>query len=74
MSPSKEEVQKFSMMIDKMSSELNIPIIDTLTHHCETSGLEIEVASTLISNALKGKILEEAQDNNLIKRTSRLPV
>lgn len=72
--PTKEEVQKFSMMIDKMSSEFNTSIIDTLTHHCESSGLEIEVASTLISSALKGKILEEAQENNLIKRTSRLPV
>jgi hypothetical protein len=48
--------------------------MDAICHHCKETGLEIEVAATLISPALKSKIKEEAQDNNLLKKTSRLPI
>mgnify|MGYP000933529932 FL=1 len=42
--------------------------------HYKTTGLEIEVASTLISAALKGRIREEAQDANMLRKTSKLPL
>jgi hypothetical protein len=72
--PKIEEVQKFSMMIENLSSELGLSRFDTILHHCEESGLEIEIASTLISSALKSKITEEATESNLIKRGSQLPL
>mgnify|MGYP006268276127 FL=1 len=72
--PKVDEIQKFSKMIEELSSKLGLTRFETILHHCEESGLEIEVASTLISSALKSKITEEAMDSNLIKRGSQLPI
>lgn len=72
--PSSEEVQKFSLMVETMASEMGCNRLDAILHHCEQSGLEVEVASTLISNALKSRIREESERDNLVKKSSRLPV
>jgi hypothetical protein len=48
--------------------------MDAILHHCKETGLEVEVASTLISSALKARIKEEAQELNLIKKSSKLPI
>ena len=68
--PNREEIKKFSMMIEQMV----IGYMDAICHHCKETGLEVEVAATLISSALKAKIKEEAQDNNLLKKSSKLPI
>lgn len=72
--PKVEEIQKFSKMIESLSSDLGLTRFEAILHHCEESGLEIEVASTLISSALKSKITEEAINDNLIKRGNQLPI
>jgi len=72
--PTKDEIKTFSLMIEKLASELNCNRMDAILEHCKDTGLEIEVASTLISPALKAKIKEEAQELNLIKKTSKLPL
>ena len=72
--PTKEEIKTFSLMIEKLASELNCNRMDAILEHCKDTGLEIEVASTLISTALKAKIKEEAQELNLLKKQSRLPI
>lgn len=72
--PKVDEIQKFSKMIEEMSSKLGLTKMETILHHCEETGLEVEIASTLISSALKSKITEEAINDNLIKRGSRLPI
>lgn len=72
--PSVDEIQNFSIMIENMASEMKVDRLDAILHHCEKSGLELEVASTLLSNTLKSKIREESEKENLIKKTSRLPV
>jgi hypothetical protein len=71
--PTRDEIKKFSLMIEKLVTENNLGYMDAICHHCKETGLEIEVAATLISPALKAKIKEEAQDNNMLKKTSRLP-
>jgi hypothetical protein len=48
--------------------------MDAILDHCRNTGLEVEIASTLISSALKAKIREEAEDNNMLKKSSRLPI
>lgn len=70
----KTEMQEFSEKIAKLSMESGDSIMDTIVSYCESSGLEIDVASTLISSALKAKIREEAQELNLLKKTAKLPV
>jgi hypothetical protein len=72
--PNREEIKKFSMMIEQMVTDKRIGYMDAICHHCKETGLEIEVAATLISSALKAKIKEEAQDNNLLKKNSKLPI
>jgi len=72
--PTKGEIKEFSIMIEELASKLNCNRMDAILHHCKETGLEIEVASTLISAALKAKIKEEAQELNLIKKSSKLPL
>lgn len=72
--PTKNEISEFSDLINKLAEELSLTRMDAIIHHCEQTGMEVDVASTLVSSALKSKIREEAQELNLLKKTARLPV
>jgi len=72
--PTKDEIRDFSMMIKQLSIDKRIGLMDAICHHCKETGLEIEVAATLLSSAIKAEIKEEAQDLNLLKKTSKLPI
>ena len=72
--PTKTEINDFSVMIDELAEILRLSRMDTIIHHCEQTGLEVDVASTLVSSALKSKIREEAQELNLLKKTAKLPL
>jgi hypothetical protein len=72
--PSREEIKEFSDSIEYLSYMENYTLIEAIVYHCESTGLEIEVASALISPILKQKIKEEAEENNLMKKTSKLPI
>ena len=72
--PTKTEINEFSEMISKSVSELGGTHMDAIIHHCEQTGMEVDVASSLVSSALKAKIREEAQDLNLLKKSSKLPL
>jgi Phage late-transcription coactivator len=61
----KDEIQSFSEMIIRLA---------TVCLYCEQSGLEIEVAATLLSQSIKSKIQEEATNLNLLKKEGRLPI
>lgn len=72
--PTKNEISEFSELINDLASTQGMTRIEAIVYHCEQTGLEVDVASTLISSALKSKIREEAQEANLLKKTARLPV
>jgi hypothetical protein len=72
--PSREEIKQFSIMIETLATDEKLGYMDAICHHCKETGLEIEVAATLISSALKAKIKEEAQENNMLKKSSKLPI
>jgi hypothetical protein len=72
--PTREEIKNFSVLVEKISVDQKLGLMDAICHHCKETGLEIEVAATLISSALKAKIKEEAQSLNLIKKSSKLPI
>ncbi len=72
--PTKTEIAEYSDSIEKLTSKLGTPYLDAILWDCEKSGMEVDVASTLLSSALKAKIREQAQDANMLKRTSKLPV
>jgi len=72
--PTRDEIKEFSMMVEKMAEQQKVGLMDAICHHCKETGLEVEVAATLISSALKAKIKDEAQNLNLIKKSSKLPI
>ena len=72
--PTKDEIKAFSALIENLARELRCEYLDAILEHCKTTGLEVEVASTLISSSLKSKMREQCEANNQIKKTSRLPV
>ena len=72
--PTKEEIKNFSLVIEQMALNLKCTKMDAIIHYCQELGMEIEVASTLISSNLKAKIREEAQELNMMKKSSTLPI
>lgn len=72
--PTKNEISEFSDLINELATKESMTRLEAIIHHCEQTGLEVDVASTLISAALKSKLREEAQEANLLKKTARLPV
>ena len=73
--PTKEEMRKFSLAIEGMVSNTDFNNIEAIVEYCKDTGLEIEVAATLITSNLKGKIEEDAMNLNLLKiKGSRLPI
>jgi hypothetical protein len=73
--PTKNEISEFSEMIEqKFIDNGDATIMDTIIHYCESTGMEIDVASTLISPAMKAKIREEAENLNMMKKSAKLPL
>lgn len=73
--PSKEEIKEFSMMIEELARTLRTTHLEAIIEHCNTTGFEIEVASTLVSPRLKSIIRDEASSLNLLKKEgAKLPI
>ena len=73
--PTKDEIKQFSLMIEKKVNESkDLGYAEAITQHCSETGLEIEMAASLITPALKSKLKIEAQDNNMLRKSSRLPI
>jgi len=72
--PTKNEISEFSnKIIDLVESE-GCTIMDAIVSVCEKTGMEIDVASTLVSSSLKSKLREEAESLNMLKKSSKLPL
>jgi hypothetical protein len=72
--PTKEEMRKFSEIIENIVKEKRVEYMDAVIMHCEEIGFEVELAATLLTPPIKAKISEEAQAMNLIKRVNKLPL
>jgi|DEB3_MinimDraft_2_1074329.scaffolds.fasta_scaffold03678_5 Phage late-transcription coactivator len=72
--PTKEEMRKFSEIIEGIVKEKRVEYMDAVIMHCEEIGFEVELAATLLTPPIKAKISEEAQAMNLIKRVNKLPL
>ena len=46
--PTKDEIKKFSLMIEELAKETHLTLMDSICHYCSTNEFEIEVAATLI--------------------------
>ena len=72
----KEEITTFSLTIESLVKKKSMSYMDAIVLYCETTGLEIELASKLISGVLKAKIKIEAEELNYLPKsnTYKLPV
>ena len=65
---------KFSIIIETMVRDQNVSYMDAIVYWCEKNEMEVETAAKLISPLIKEKMLVEAQDLNIIKKSARLPI
>ena len=73
--PTKDEMAKFAKSIETLVANTDLNYIEAIVEHCKNTGLEIEVAATLINSNLKSKIEANAMDNNMLKdKGARLPI
>ena len=73
--PTKDEMAKFAKSIEEYVANTKYNYIEAIVEYCKTTGLEIEVAATLINSNLKSKIENVALDNNMLKeKGARLPI
>ena len=73
--PTKDEMAKFAKAIDALVSNTDYNYIEAIVEYCKQTGLEIEVAATLVNANLKSKLENDAMDNNMLKeKSSRLPL
>ena len=73
--PTKDEMAKFAKSIQSLVASTDYNYIEAIVEYCRLTGLEIEVAATLINSNLKSKIEANAMDNNMLKeKGSRLPI
>ena len=56
--PTREEIKDFSVLIKDLADNKRLGLMDAICHHCKETGLEIEVAATLVSSALKAELKE----------------
>jgi len=73
--PTKDEMLKFSMQIENLMANTDYTYLEAITEHCKETGLELEIAASLITPNLKSKIHEQAERLNMLKvKGNRLPV
>lgn len=72
--PTKDEIKRFSDLIENLVKERRIDYMDAVILHCQETGFEVELAASLLTTPIKAKISEEAQSMNLIKKVNRLPL
>ena len=72
----KEDVTKFSILIEEMVKNTGLTYMEAVIEHCERSNIEIEIGARLLSSSLKSKIQHEAASLNFLPKTetSKLPL
>jgi|TARA_Y100000310_G_scaffold15713_1_gene15806 hypothetical protein len=66
--------KEFSLMIEKLSKEWNMGIMDTVLEYCERNDMEVDLAAKLLNTQIKAKLQLEAEDLNFLPKSARLPV
>jgi hypothetical protein len=71
--PTKEEMLKFAKAIEQLVATTDYNHMEAIVEYCKQTGMEIELAATLVNNNLKAKLESDAQDLNLLPKSARLP-
>lgn len=71
--PTKDEMLKFAKAIEELVATTDYNHMEAIVEYCKQTGMEIELAATLVNNNLKAKLESDAQDLNLLPKSARLP-
>jgi len=72
--PTKDEMYKFQLAIEDLVIETSFNHLEAIIEYCDRTGMEIELASSLVNKDLKAKIQIDAQELNMLPKTARLPI
>ena len=64
----------FMENIENLVQKTKMSYIDAIMFYCDENKLEPETAGQLVGGKLKAQIQEEAEELNLIAKTSKLPI
>jgi hypothetical protein len=70
----KEEMSQFAKTIESIVASTGMNYIDAIVEHCSRTGLEVEMAASLINANLKAKLEGNAMDLNLLPKSAKLPI
>jgi hypothetical protein len=72
--PTKDEMFKFQQEIEKLVIGTDYNYMEAIVEYCNQTGMEIELASTLVNKDLKAKIAIDAENLNMLPKAARLPI
>ena len=72
--PTRDEMMTFAKAIEEMMRKHRCNHIDAIVEYCRETGLEIEVAASLVNSNLKSKIESDAQEMRMMPTVSKLPI
>jgi hypothetical protein len=72
--PTRDEMMNFAKAIEEMMRRHRCNHIDAIVEYCRETGLEIEVAASLVNSNLKSKIESDAQEMRMMPTVSKLPI
>ena len=64
----------FMENIEKLVQRTKMSYIDAIMFYCEENKLEPETAGKMVGGKLKQNVQEEAENLNLVQKTSKLPI
>lgn len=69
-------LKDFQREVEQLAFEKRIDFMEAVLLYCETTGMEIEVAGSLIKTSakMKAKIQDEAEALNFFPKTNKLPL
>lgn len=65
---------EFSIHIERESLRRKIGYMEMIMEYCENNNIDTSAMTGLISSSLKEKIRAEAEEMNLLKKSSKLPL
>jgi hypothetical protein len=76
--PTKEEINSFSRGLRDTAERRHVTLWEAVCMHCDTTGMEPEVAASLLTKDVLADLTVEAQDLNLLRvrgrKAGRLPI
>lgn len=67
-------MHKFQQEIEALVEGTSYNYMEAIIEYCNMTGMEIELASTLVNKELKAKLALVAEELNMIPKSSRLPI